>query len=156
MRHYTFAAALLLLSIAMLTTSCTDKNEQLQEAFQKGLNAGRRISYDKGFREGKVTGFEEGFKEGETQGYKNGYNYGIEEGFKNGKVEGYKTGYTDGRESGFFEGHEKGHAEGQAKAYTRKERHEAAMSTGTIIVLWITVAFGAYWAFYRKTPRLFK
>lgn len=87
--------------------------EELQEAFFRGLQQGREEGYQNGyddgdkngFFQGREQGFQDGFDEGEQQGFQDGYNKcksdlddEINQAYEQGSKDGYEKGYDAGYE----------------------------------------------------------
>jgi len=149
MRYAPFTAALLLINIAVFSTSCTD-GKAIKEAFEQGLEAGTILGYKNGFEVGRDSGYIEGVADGKAMNQENIYLAGFSDGHKQGKEEGCTNGYLDGYEQGLFEGLAKGRQEGKTMAFSRADKREFAFRYGTISILWLAVCMGCYWFFRRK------
>lgn len=82
---------LLLLLPLIMFTGCMGE-EQLQEAYEQGHEAGIAEAYISAYEEGYAVGYGEGFTVGNTEGY----TLGCESGLKAGYDEGYAAGYGEG------------------------------------------------------------
>lgn len=82
--------ALICLTISIILASCTNSEDSVSEAFEKGYDLGHHEGHGSGYREGLIAGEKDGYGEGYRDGYSEGYDDCVAEYGLNG------TGETQG------------------------------------------------------------